>query len=72
MLDWVPTDIQRQYGERASSALNGDLLVLPTSGTSELVAAFERHGYICVRDDSLVRRASGYREHASPRPESQR
>jgi len=60
MLDWVPPLIQREYGRRGFSNLNGDLLELPSARTGEIVAALQAHGYQCERGDDLVRRASGY------------
>jgi hypothetical protein len=60
MLAWVPKAIQEQYGRRGFSFVSGDCLVFRPEDEDELVAAFLAHGHACVRDDTLVRRASGY------------
>jgi len=60
MLAWVPDEISEHYGEGASSMLNGECLLFACSDERMLTAAFRRAGYRCVRDDKLVRLASGY------------
>jgi hypothetical protein len=60
MLAWVPKAIQEQYGQRSFSFVSGDCLMFRLEDEDRLVAAFVAHGYACVRDDALVRRASGY------------
>lgn len=59
MLDWVPADIQRKF-ERPGAYIMNDVLVLSESDVVAIVAAMEAHGYQCIRDDHLVRAASGY------------
>lgn len=61
MLAWVPKAIQEQYGRRSFSFVSGDCLVFRPEDEDQLIAAFVAHGYACVRDDALVRRASGHR-----------
>jgi hypothetical protein len=60
MLGWVPGEIQERYGIFGDSRLNGDFLSFRAKDERELVAAFEQQGYACIRDDDLVRLASGY------------
>jgi hypothetical protein len=60
MLAWVPDDIQERFGTIASSRLNGDFLEFSARQEGALIAEFARHGYRCVRDDDLVRRAHGH------------
>ena len=62
MLDWVPADIRRRFGEIRGTMLDGQFLALDVRRERWLVRAFERAGWRCVRDDALVRRASGYGE----------
>jgi hypothetical protein len=59
MLNWVPDQIQDQFGDVGASRISGDALMFDPGEESELVAAFEGAGYTCVRDDRLVGRASG-------------
>jgi len=65
MLDWVPHDIQRQYGTCGSSAVSGPCLEFSARQVREIVAAFETHGYRCERNDLLISRACGYGDAAA-------
>lgn len=60
MLNWVPTVIQKTYGQRLDSMLNGPLLTFRTEDEKAIVEAFVELGYRCRRDDRFVRRACGY------------
>jgi hypothetical protein len=60
MLEWVPRDVQDEFGHVDASVLNGDFLQLDVARTEELVARLEVEGFSCHRDDALVSRASGY------------
>jgi len=61
MLAWVPNDIQKQYGSRGTSMITGECLMFRPEDERVLVTAFAAHGYRCVRNNALVRSASGYR-----------
>lgn len=58
-LRWVPRDIQQRFGKSASSVINGPFLTLDPSKANEIIAAMEELGYVCERNDLLVRLASG-------------
>jgi hypothetical protein len=58
MLEWMPADIQKRYGERGYSAVSGDSLSLDPATAPQIVEALEMHGYRCVRDDDLISLAS--------------
>lgn len=60
MLDWMPRDIQQQFGRVVPSAVNGDSLELMPEKADELVRALESQGFRCTEDESLVIRACGY------------
>jgi hypothetical protein len=60
MLSWVPGDIVEEFGERSSSFVSGDCLVLDRDRVEEIVAAFESHGFTCAKGEKLVKRACGY------------
>lgn len=57
--NWVPREIQQRFGSSVSSVLNGPFLTLDPSRANEIVAAMQELGYVCERDDRLVRSASG-------------
>ena len=55
--------LQLADGARVESLwIDGDFLALDVRRERSLVRAFERAGWRCVRDDRLVRQASGYLE----------
>jgi hypothetical protein len=54
---WIPEDVQEQYGRRENSVINGYFLVLDVKRTTEIVAALEEKGF--RRDDAFVRLACG-------------
>jgi hypothetical protein len=60
MLNWMPRDIQDRFGEVGRSMVNDDCLLIDPKSEREVVAAVEDAGYVCVRDDELVKQASGY------------
>src|SRR5258708_23115524 len=60
MLEWIPEDIQQQFGSVETSATSGPCLELISEKTHEIVKALEKQGYICIEDVSLVESASGY------------
>jgi hypothetical protein len=59
MLDWVPDEIQEEFGEQLSALLNGVQLHFDLEFERELIAAFERYGYACKRNEDLVWWACG-------------
>ena len=59
MLAWVPEEIQTRFGRSQASVLNGPWLSLRGEALDEIVAAMERLGYRCRRDDGLIARAHG-------------
>lgn len=60
MLRWMVPEVRDRFGDTESSVLNGDALAISPSSEDAVVAALEASGYACVRDDSIVRCASGY------------
>ncbi|SCG76625.1 hypothetical protein [Micromonospora coxensis] len=50
----LPRDLQRQFGSREGTALNGDYLEIPLDRESDLVAALRERGYEVTRDDKLI------------------
>jgi hypothetical protein len=58
-LRWVPRDVQQRFGKSVSSSINGPFLTLDPTRASEIIAAMAELGYVCERDDGLVRSASG-------------
>jgi hypothetical protein len=60
MLKWVPESIRSTFGHTYDTVLNGPYLTFDPVQERDLLAAFESAGFRCVRDDALVRRASGY------------
>lgn len=59
MLRWIPREVLDEYGRYESSMLNGPFGVLDESREDEIVAALERLGYFCVRDDELIAHCFG-------------
>lgn len=59
MLDWVPQEVRERYGRVVSTRFNGDYLVFRARDATAVAQALQGHGYTCVRDDDLVRDASG-------------
>ena len=59
MLEWMPKDIQQQFGTVETSATSGSCLVLYPEKTHEIVEALEKQGYRCFEDVSLIESASG-------------
>jgi hypothetical protein len=57
MLEWMPEDIQQQYGKIRGTAFNRNFLELDSAKTSEIVNALENRGYVCIEDVSLVLQA---------------
>jgi hypothetical protein len=70
MLKWMPKVIQKRYGSEWSSRLNGDALDLSPDHEKGIVKALMRRGYICQKDEQLVRRASGYDLEPPPKKEN--
>jgi hypothetical protein len=62
MMAWLPVEVWQEYGSVHDSRLNGQFLALDPSNVSELVEALARRGYVCRRDDVLVRAACGQAE----------
>jgi len=59
MLEWIPKDIQQQFGTVETSATSGPCLILMPEKTDEIVKALEKQGYSCTEDELLVRQACG-------------
>ena len=59
MLAWVPEEVQARFGRSRASTLNGCWLSLPGEAIHEIVAAMQRLGYRCRRDQDLISRAHG-------------
>lgn len=59
MLSWVPESIREKYGTVDWSLFDGEFLQLDAKREQEIVKAFQELGYICVRDEDLVRQARG-------------
>jgi len=59
MLNWVPTVIQKTYGQRVDSTFNGPFLTFRTEDEKAIVEVFTELGYRCQKDDRLVRQACG-------------
>ena len=59
MLDWLPAEICRQYGEIESSVLNGPFVRFDPSRTPNILEALERSGFHLRLDEKLVRTACG-------------
>jgi len=53
MLDWVPKEIQKEYGSIESTRLNGEYPTFYPRNEPRIIAAFWRAGYRCVRGDTL-------------------
>ncbi len=53
MLSWVPKEVA-ELGESGVSMTSGPALFFDPDRSSEIVAAFEKAGFICRRDDDLV------------------
>ena len=60
MSEWMPKEIQAKFGRKMSySAMDinvpdGDILVLDEKQMDEIMAALEKLGYECMRDDDLL------------------
>ncbi len=61
MLNWVPTVIQKTYGQGIDSTLNGPFLTFRIEDEKEIVKAFTELGYRCQNDDRFVRQACGHK-----------
>lgn len=62
MLNWVPTVIQKTYGQRVDSTLNGPFLTFRTENEKAIVETFIELGYRCQKDDRFVRQACGRKD----------
>jgi hypothetical protein len=60
MLEWVPKQVQAEFGNAETSCINGSFLSIEARHMDSVVAAMEALGYGCRRDDDLVARVSGY------------
>lgn len=58
-VDWVPQDIQDDYGEFGSSVVYRDWLTFKAEDEKRLIAAFRKHVYVCIRKDNLIEKAIG-------------
>jgi hypothetical protein len=60
MLRDVPQTVREQYGKVEDTIHSGEYLHFDVSDEGEIVQALQAHGWTCVRDDALVRKASGH------------
>lgn len=60
MLDWLPKDIQAEFGEERSITLNGNCLLIDAIRIEELTTALQSRGSAMRREDPLVSRIAGY------------
>jgi hypothetical protein len=58
-IEWMPKDIQEQYGTITVSKLNGEYLELAPKHERAIAAGLTTYGYECKRDDDLIRQAKG-------------
>jgi hypothetical protein len=54
MLDWMPADIQRDFGRVTSSAISGFCLLLELEDEEAILQQLKHAGFRCRRDDVLV------------------
>jgi len=54
MLEWMPADIQQQYGEVEETMFDGPQLIIDSEQKNEIVQELEKQGYVCREDDLLV------------------
>lgn len=59
MLAWMPKPVIEQFGTAEASIFNGDSLSINPKFESEIVAALESAGWSCIKNELLVRTASG-------------
>lgn len=59
MLDWMPSDIAERYGHREDTTISGQYLAIDPKFEQEVVAAVEKNGWVCTKDEALVCQASG-------------
>ncbi|WP_434740276.1 hypothetical protein [Micromonospora sp. SH-82] len=50
----LPEELRTRFGDQQATVLNGDLLEIPLSSETELVAELRRRGYQVHRDDELI------------------
>jgi hypothetical protein len=60
MLDWMPPELIARFGRSTASVLNGDFLDIAAQHEAALVTVLEGAGWTCIKDNALVRTASGY------------
>ncbi|KIQ20027.1 hypothetical protein, partial [Rhodococcus sp. MEB064] len=60
MLRDVPQSVREQYGKVEDTIHDGEFLHFDVSDEVDIVQALQAHGWTCVRDDALVRKASGH------------
>jgi hypothetical protein len=60
MLDWLPSEIQQEFGEELTTTLNGNCLHIEPDRIVDLIVALEACGYSCGRDDEGLGTATGY------------
>lgn len=54
MVEWMPADIQEQYGEVKWTMFDGPHLSIDAEQKDEIIQALEEQGYICIEDDFVV------------------
>ena len=59
MLDWLPKDLIKAFGNVQSSSLNGYFLEIAAEKQDDLVKALEARGYVLIHDEPLVKAADG-------------
>ena len=60
MAEEMPEAVRQQFGTIEDSVLNGQFLTLEPQDEASIVKSLESHGWVCTRDDDLVRRACGF------------
>ena len=60
MIEWMPASVLDQFGRSVDSTLSGAYAELDPSVESQVVAALEAEGWICIKDEALTLAASGY------------
>lgn len=58
MLEWMPKEIQQQYGTVSGTMFDGDQLIIEPEQKAGVVKALEERGYICIEDDFVARVAA--------------
>ena len=58
-IDWAPKDILKKFGHTEWSHWDGEVTIFNREDEEDLVKAFEKAGYKCVRDEKLFAQVYG-------------